>query len=88
MVEVSRPVPQDTSLLRRSSRLNADKKDFKDKMSAELLAPLFEGRRRSQCKEVHYPFLSVDLVHHIRVDICKASPSEMSAEALLYSNDD
>lgn len=35
------PVPVDSSLLRRSSRLNADKKDFEDKASANLLALLF-----------------------------------------------
>lgn len=80
-------VPLDASLLRRSSRLNAVKKDFKDKASADLLAPIFEGRRRA-AGEPAPPFLSVHLVQSIGVNFCQTPLSELSAETLLESDDE
>lgn len=79
------PVPVDSSLLQCTTRLNAETKDFEDKTSAALLAPLFEGRQRS--KTTAPPHLSVSLAQSIGVDFYKAPPSELSKEALLESDD-
>lgn len=80
-------VPLDVSLLRRSTRLNAAKKDFRDKASVDLLAPLFEGHRMDQGKPAP-PFLSIHLVQGIGQGFCQASPSDLSAKALLESDDE